>query len=155
MQHEEFRTQLTLDPKGRLTLPVQLRTELEGAGVDRLVGIAAQGSLWLFTPDDYRTIIKGRVRGQDPFSNRTAMYLRAVVSTNQTLPIDSAGRVLVPAHLRELAHLERDVVMFSSLDWIEVWDKARWDRQFTRALDAWDANLGLGDEVGQEGGDVG
>ena len=92
MQYEEFRSQLTIDPKGRLTLPVQLREELSAAGVDRLVGIAAQGSLWLFTPDDYRTIIKGRVRGQDPFSTKTALYLRAVVSTNQTLPIDSAGR---------------------------------------------------------------
>lgn len=139
MQYEEFRSQLTLDPKGRLTLPVQLRGELAGAGVDRLVGIAAQGALWLFTPDDYRNIIKGRVRGDDPFATRTSLYLRAVVSTNQTLPLDNAGRVLIPQHLRELAHLERDVVMFSSLDWIEVWDKARWDDQFTRALDAWDA----------------
>lgn len=139
MQYEEFRSQLTLDPKGRLTLPVQLRGELAGAGVDRLVGIAAQGALWLFTPDDYRNIIKGRVRGDDPFATRTSLYLRAVVSTNQTLPLDNAGRVLIPQHLRELAHLERDVVMFSSLDWIEVWDKTRWDDQFTRALDAWDA----------------
>ena len=138
MQYEEFRSQLTIDPKGRLTLPVQLREELAVGGVDRLVGIAAQGALWLFTPDDYRTIIKGRVRGQDPFSNRTALYLRAVVSTNQTLPIDSAGRILIPSHLRELAHLERETVVFSSLDWIEVWDKARWDAQFTRALGAWD-----------------
>lgn len=147
MQYEEFRTQLTLDPKGRLTLPVQLRGELAGQAVDRLVGIAAQGALWLFTPDDYRTIIKGRVRGQDPFSNKTALYLRAVVSTNQTLPIDGAGRILLPAHLRELAHLEREVVMFSSLDWIEVWDKARFDGQFNRALGAWDGMVGL-DESG-------
>lgn len=153
MQHEEFRTQLTLDPKGRLTLPVQLRGDLAANGVDRLVGIAAQGSLWLFTPDDYRTIIKGRVRGQDPFANQTALYLRAVVSTNQTLPIDNAGRVLVPSHLRELAHLEREVVMYSSLDWIEVWDKTRFDRQFSRALGAWD-DLSGDLRVGQDGHDV-
>lgn len=144
MQYEEFRSQLTIDPKGRLTLPVQLREELAAAGVDRLVGIAAQGALWLFTPDDYRTIIKGRVRGQDPFSTKTALYLRAVVSTNQTLPIDSAGRILLPAHLRELAHLERDVVAFSSLDWIEVWDRSRWEAQFSRALDSWDGLLDVG-----------
>ncbi len=144
MQYEEFRSQLTLDPKGRLTLPVQLREELERAAVDRLVGIAAQGSLWLFTPEDYRTIIKGRVRGMDPFSPKTALFLRAVVSTNQTMPIDSAGRILVPAHLRELAHLERDVVAFSSLDWIEVWDRSRWEAQFSRALDSWDGLLDVG-----------
>lgn len=143
MQYEEFRNQLTLDPKGRLTLPVQLREELSRASVDRLVGIAAQGSLWLFTPDDYRTIIKGRVKGMDPFSPKTALYLRAVVSTNQTLPIDNAGRILVPAHLRELAGLERDVVIFSSLDWIEVWDKSRWEGQFSRALQSWDGLLDL------------
>ena len=145
MQYEEFRTQLVLDPKGRLTLPVQLRNELGGQGIDRLVGIAAQGSLWLFTPDDYRSIIKGRVQGQDPFSQRTALYLRAVVSTNQTLPIDGNGRILVPSHLRELAGLDREVVAFSSLDWIEVWDRARWDAQFTRALGAWGDGLDFDD----------
>ena len=150
MQYEEFRNQLTLDPKGRLTLPVQLREELARESVDRLVGIAAQGSLWLFTPEDYRTIIKGRVKGMDPFSPKTALYLRAVVSTNQTLPIDGAGRILVPAHLRELAGLERDVVIFSSLDWIEVWDRSRWEAQFSRALQSWD---GLLDNDGS--GDVG
>lgn len=150
MQYEEFRTQLTLDPKGRLTLPVQLRSELAASGVDRLVGIAAQGALWLFTPDDYRDIIKGRVRGHDPFSPQTALYLRAVVSTNQTLPLDNAGRVLLPSHLRELAGLERDVVVFSSLDWIEVWDKGRWERQFESALRGWDGTLNL-DGLGPAG----
>lgn len=134
MQHEEFRSQLVLDPKGRITLPVQLRTELAKHEVDRLVGIAARGGLWLFAPDDYRRIIKGRVRDADPFAPQTTSYLRAVVSTNATLPIDNNGRILLPPHLRELAGLDRDIVMFSSLDWIEVWDKTRWDDLFASAL---------------------
>ena len=57
--------------------------------------------------------------------------------------LDSAGRILVPSHLRELAGLERDVVVFSSLDWIEVWDRARWEAQFSKALGSWDGLLAL------------
>ena len=145
MQYEEFRTQITLAANGRITLPSQLRGELSREGINRLVGIAARGGMWLFTPEDYRQIVKGRVRSDDPFSAPTSNFLRAVVSTNQTLSIDGHGRVLLPSHLRQLAGLERDLVMFSSLDWIEVWDKGRWDRMFTDALEAWDAEPAPGE----------
>ena len=137
MQYEEFRAQLTLDPKGRLTLPVSLRAELGKRDIDRLVGIAEGGRLLLFTPDDYRKIIKGRVEDSDPFSPRTVTYLRAVVSTNTTMPVDAQGRMLVAPHLRELAALDREIVMHSSIHWVEVWDKERYDQQFTQAVQEW------------------
>jgi MraZ protein len=144
MQYEEFRAQLTLDPKGRLTLPVQLRGELAKRDIDRLVGIAEGGRLLLFTPDDYRRIIKGRVQDPDPFAPSTATYVRAVVSTNTTMPVDAQGRLLVAPHLRELASLDRDIVMYSSLHWVEVWNKERYDQQFTQALQDWDRQRGGG-----------
>lgn len=145
MQYEEFRTQLTMDAKGRLTLPVQLRNELSKRDVERLVGISEGGRLLLFTPDDYRRIVKGRVQNADPFAPQTATYLRAVVSTNTSLPLDSHGRVLLSPHLRELAGLEKDLVVFSSLNWIEVWDKGRYDQQFQQALVDWERQRGGGE----------
>jgi MraZ protein len=43
--------------------------------------------------------------------------------------VDKQGRVLLPANLRTLAGIERDAVLMSLADRLELWDQAR--------LDAW------------------
>lgn len=148
MQYDEFHCQLTMDPKGRLTLPAQLRAALKKAKVETLVVVANQGprgGLSFFTTDDYRRVIKGRVRDADPFARSTINFLRAIDSTSQSVAIDGAGRVLIPPTLRKLAGLDRDLIAFSSLEWFEVWDSGRWERAFEAAMSQWD------EETGQSG----
>ena len=88
--------------------------------------------------DKYRESIAARTADIDPFAPRGADFLRAVVSTNQTLTIDGNGRVLLPASLRVLAAIERDVVAFSMAGWFELWDKDRWEGSaFPVAVDNW------------------
>ena len=153
MLFEPFNTRLTLDPKGRLTLPIQLRHALAGHGINSLVAVGNDGNrggLSLFTLEKYRESITARTADIDPFAPRAAHFLRAVVSTNQTLTIDGHGRVLLPAALRELAAIERDVVAFSMAGWFELWDRERWEQgAFPQAVDQWTAAAnpsGAGDE---------
>ena len=40
---------------------------------------------------------------------------------------DKQGRIVLPAHLREYAHLEKDVVVTGACDKAEIWDKAHWE----------------------------
>jgi len=40
--------------------------------------------------------------------------------------LDSAGRVSVPANLREYAHLSKDVAVTGNGNRIEIWDAASW-----------------------------
>ena len=141
MNFEPFHTRLTLDPKGRLTLPIQLRNGLGTVGVNRLVAIGNdgdEGGLSLFTLEAYRASIESRTADIDPFAPRGIDFLRAVVSTNQTLTIDGNGRVLIPPGLRELAGIERDVVAFSMAGWFELWDRVRWETTaFPDAVGNW------------------
>jgi MraZ protein len=143
MHFEPFNTRLTLDPKGRLTLPIQLRNALAAEGIGRLVAIANdgdQGGLSLFTMEAYRDSLARRTAEIDPFAPRGIDFLQAVVSTNQTLTIDGNGRVLLPPSLRSLAGIEREVVAFSMAGWFELWDRQRWeDRTFPAAVDRWKA----------------
>ena len=44
--------------------------------------------------------------------------------------IDSAGRLLLPPNLREYAGLEKDVVLTSGVDKIEIWSKASYQEFF-------------------------
>jgi len=141
MLYEPFNTRLTLDPKGRLTLPIQLRHALAAHGINRLVAVGNdgdRGGLSLFTLEKYRNSIEARTTDIDPFAPRSADFLRAVVSTNQTLTIDGHGRVLLPTSLRDLAGIEREVVAFSMAGWFELWDRTRWETTaFPDAVGNW------------------
>ncbi len=154
MLFEPFNTRLTLDPKGRLTLPIQLRHALAAHGINRLVAVGNDGNrggLSLFTLEKYRESIQARTADIDPFAPRGADFLRAVVSTNQTLTIDGHGRVLLPASLRALAGIEREVVAFSMAGWFELWDKDRWETNaFPQAVDNWTQGNQPGGEEGEQ-----
>ena len=39
---------------------------------------------------------------------------------------DKQGRILLPPHLREYAHLEKDVIVTGASDHAEIWDVERW-----------------------------
>jgi len=153
MIFEPFNTRLTLDPKGRLTLPIQLRHALSAQGINRLVAIGNDGDnggLSLFTLSAYRESIAARTADIDPFAPRGVDFLRAVVSTNQTLTIDGHGRVLLPSGLRELGGIEREVVAFSMAGWFELWDRDRWEKKaFPDAVERWSQPT---TQQGEEGG---
>ena len=153
MIFEPFNTRLTLDPKGRLTLPIQLRHALSAQGINRLVAIGNDGDnggLSLFTLTAYRDSIAARTADIDPFAPRGVDFLRAVVSTNQTLNIDGHGRVLLPSSLRDLAGIEREVVAFSMAGWFELWDRDRWEKKaFPAAVERWAQPA---PQQGEEGG---
>ena len=37
------------------------------------------------------------------------------------------GRILLPQPLRSFAELTKDVVLVGQIDFIEIWDKAKWE----------------------------
>ena len=52
--------------------------------------------------------------------------LRHVASQADEVTPDSQGRVRLLPHLREIAGLDRSVIVTGALRRIEVWDPARW-----------------------------
>jgi MraZ protein len=46
------------------------------------------------------------------------------------LDLDSAGRILIPKNLMEHASLEKDIVLVSAVNKIEVWDKNKYQQFF-------------------------
>ena len=101
----------TLDPKGRVSIPSQLRKKLGDAfyitvsSEDCLVGYTAEGwkkfNRWLDKADDD---IAATYRG----------YSADCV-------IDAQGRAFIPLELREYAALETNVVIRGNGDKMEIW----------------------------------
>jgi len=126
----------TLDAKGRLAIPQAMRMELLAQGdrppvLTNLVGASAIG---VYSAQRWDAI-EQRLEGMSQVQPEVQQVSRLLLSGAQECPFDAQGRVLVPAHLREYAELDRDVVIAGVGTRIEIWNKARFERELATAKD--------------------
>ena len=124
----------TMDAKGRLAIPQVMRMELQAQGnrppvLTNLVGCPAIG---LYSPERW-DVIENRLASMSQVQPDMGSLNRMLISGAQECPFDAQGRLLVPAHLREYAELDRDVVIAGVGARIEIWDKTRFERELATA----------------------
>ncbi len=140
---------VTVDAKGRLALPAPIRRALEEANVGSMVLAFSRGAVWGWTPQHYESEVEARMMQQDPFSSEVLDFAHAMMSTAQDVEIDAAGRVRIPPPLRELAGIDKEVVVHVLLGHVEIWDKAAWDKRFAESLHKSRAQVGMPGRAGE------
>jgi MraZ protein len=124
----------SLDDKGRLALPSPLRRALSDHGVEMLVLTFFKGAVVGWLEADFEAKVEAPLAGADAFKEDVRNFTHALVSQASNVEIDPQGRIRLPTTLRELARLDKEVVIFSVLDRVEIWDRATWDKRFQEAL---------------------
>lgn len=127
----EGRSKHTLDEKGRLAIPARFREILKERGDTSLVVTNLNNCLVAFARDDWQKI-KEKAINLPLFDSAANIYIRYFISGAIECPLKQ-GRILVPSDLRELAGLEKEVVLVGHLTRFEIWDKAKWEEEFERA----------------------
>ena len=97
----------SIDPKNRINFPAKFREQL--------------GENFILTVWDK---LEQKIN-QLPMS-RGRSVKRYFFSNAVTVEPDKQGRILLPPHLREYAHLEKDVIVTGASDHAEIWDVERW-----------------------------
>jgi MraZ protein len=116
----------TIDAKGRTSLPARFR-HLLGEGDARLVIAPALADACLDVyPMRAWEEFEEKVARLPKWDRDTVMLRRRYVSAAVECEIDRAGRVLVPAQLREHAGLSKDVLWAGIGTTIELWSLERW-----------------------------
>ena len=118
-----------LDDKGRLFLPAKFRDRL----AEGLVVTQGQENCLVVWPADVFMAEAQRAQSTPMTSRGARDYARVLFAGAEEATPDKQGRIGVPAHLREYAGLERDVVVIGVMDRIEIWDPARWREYSTGA----------------------
>lgn len=115
---------LTLDAKGRLTVPARYRDVLVSTVEGQLV-IAKNpaGCLTLYPKPVWEAFEADIARLPMKFEGWRRLY----IGSASDVEIDGASRVLIPPELRAWAGLEREVVFMGVGDKFELWDKARYE----------------------------
>jgi MraZ protein len=115
---------ISLDAKGRITVPVRQRDLLMQACEGQLTLTRHwDGYLWVFPrPLWESTRLKLLAMTQEAEGAR-----RFILGSAVDVEIDGAARVLVPPELRTAAGLEKDVRLIGNGRVLELWDGARHD----------------------------
>lgn len=120
---------LTIDVKGRMVMPTRYRDLLAERCAGKLVvTVDKLQCLLIYPANDWLDIERKLMKL--PSMNEQARRLQQMMVGNATeLELDSHGRILLPANLREFAYLTRDAVLLGQGIRFELWDEARWAKR--------------------------
>jgi MraZ protein len=64
------------------------------------------------------------------FDPKVREFRRYFLNGAIQIELDSAGRLLLPKNLMEYAGLEKDIVLVSAVNKLEIWDKSKYQQFF-------------------------
>ncbi|PKO85293.1 MAG: cell division/cell wall cluster transcriptional repressor MraZ [Betaproteobacteria bacterium HGW-Betaproteobacteria-12] len=145
----EGATALSLDAKGRLAIPARHRESLLAAAEGSLVLTAHPHRCLLLYPSPAWQPIRDQILQGSSLNKAIASIKRVLVGNARTEELDSAGRILIVAELREYAGLEKTVYLVGMGTHFEIWNEAGWKAQNDLAAEALSGDLppGFGDLV--------
>jgi len=120
----------TLDAKGRLTIPKRYRAEL----ADGLVITQGNKQHLVIHPATRWAMLAEKTAQMSLTSESADAYRRQLYTLASEVTLDTMGRILIPAFLREFAKIEDEVIIAGVNTYIEIWNPEAWRE--TCALEA-------------------
>jgi MraZ protein len=117
----------TMDDKGRVSMPARFRKELPRTVV---LAPGPNGQVNVFSEEGFVEWLHSLFEADGGYSSINKKHVRARQYYNEkacSVDIDSAGRINVPASLREYAGLSKTVLLNGDEDHVCIWDKDRWN----------------------------
>jgi len=121
----------TIDGKGRIIFPARLREVFAEKSNGQLVITKLNEYLLVFPYNEWE-IIEQKIWHQSLLRRQVRDFQRFFMSSAVDSTLDSQGRMLIPPHLREYAHLEKDIVLVGMLRNVEIWDKESFEVEMKR-----------------------
>lgn len=117
----------------RVSLPVALRNQL---GKSFVITKGYEGCLLIVPTKSWEKLI-APMESRSFLDRNVRDSMRFLVGSAFEVAGDAQGRVVVPESLRKYANIEfaekseKEVVFVGLMNWIEVWEKKRWDDRST------------------------
>ncbi len=120
----------TLDAKGRFLLPAGFKKQLpEESSSQFIINRGFEKCLTLYPQQSWDPIFS-EISKLNDFDPKVREFRRYFLNGATQLELDAAGRLLIPKNLSEHAGLERDIVLVSAVNKIEIWDKNKYKQFF-------------------------
>jgi MraZ protein len=111
--------------KKRISLPKKFRDEL---GEEIILTRGYENALIIVNKKLWQNIAKDVINGS--FINKNVRDTsRFLVGGAKEISTDPQGRFVIPSQLYNHAGLNEEVVFVGLVNWIEVWDKTKWEER--------------------------
>lgn len=125
-----------VDTKGRLMLPSGLKKQLlpileEGFVLKRSV---FQPCLELYPMAQWNALME-KMNGLNRFSKKNNDFIRKFSAGVKMIEIDGNGRLLIPKDLIAFAGIEKELVVSSAINIVEIWDKEKYESVISNSDD--------------------
>tara|TARA_B100001057_G_scaffold148965_1_gene148902 strand:+ start:204 stop:668 length:465 start_codon:yes stop_codon:yes gene_type:complete len=119
----------TVDNKGRIMIPAQLKKQLDGFTSEPFIlkRSVFQNCLELFPYSEWK-LMMDKVNKLNRFVKKNNDFIRMYTAGVKPIDLDSNGRLLVPKDLIAISKLTKHVVLSSSINIIEIWDKDEYEK---------------------------
>jgi len=117
---------LTLDAKGRLSIPTRHRDALCAQVEGRLTLTRHPDGCLLLYP---RLVWEAKRVEIAAFPIAWRPWQRLLLGSAHDVEIDNSGRILISPELREAAQLTREVMLLGMGSHFELWDALEWKRR--------------------------
>jgi MraZ protein len=118
-------TAINLDAKGRLAIPMRYRDSIREQSDGQLVltySAFDSGALYLYPEKEWERV-RDEVTGLSTFNSGHRSLQRKLVGSASTVEPDGNGRIQLPQTLRQVAGLEKRVVLLGMGNRFEIWNE--------------------------------
>jgi MraZ protein len=120
----------TLDANGRFLLPAGIKKQLpEAEGSWFVINRGFEQCLGLYPIKNWEPLFT-EISKLNDFDPKAREFRRRFLNGATTVEPDSAGRLLVPPNLKDYAGLQKDIVLVSAVNKIELWDSSKYHKLF-------------------------
>jgi|TARA_B110000444_G_scaffold91605_1_gene86550 MraZ protein len=124
------------DTKGRIMLPSGLKKQiLPVLNDDFVVKRSVFNKCLEIHPMSEWEKIVNQVNKLNRFVKKNNDFIRSYMSGLKIVSVDSSSRLLIPKDLIKFAGLEKEIVLSSSVNIIEVWDKVEYENSVSKSLE--------------------
>jgi MraZ protein len=124
-----------VDAKGRIMFPSALKKQLqriigEGFVIKRSV---FNQCLEIHPMNEWNNVV-AQVNRLNRFVKKNNDFIRSYMAGLKTVEIDGSSRFLIPRDLLSFANLKKEIVLSSSVNMIEIWDKESYELSISETL---------------------
>ena len=124
-----------VDVKGRIMLPTALKKQLQKIINDGFIIKRSVFNQCLeIHPMSEWNLVVSQVNQLNRFIKKNNDFIRSYMSGLKLVDIDKSGRLLIPKDLFVYAELDKEIVLSSSVNMIELWDKKKYEKSVAKTL---------------------
>ena len=122
------------DMKGRVMVPAALKKQLTPVSGNGFVIKRAvfQPCLELYPMNEWQLLMK-KMTELNRFNRKNNDFIRRFTAGVKAVELDSAGRLLIPKDLAAFAGIDKEIVVASAINIVEVWDKDKYEQAINDA----------------------